>query len=184
MANTSANVSVGKPMIGGAVFVAPIGTTLPATAVATLDNAFEALGYISEDGVSNSLERTTENIKAWGGDIVLSPQTEKLDTWTMTFIESLNATVLEQVFGSDNVSGDLTTGLTVKANSKELDHSVWVIDVEMNGGHKKRVVIPNGKISEVGDVVYADSEAVGYEITLTALPDAQGNTHYEYIKQS
>lgn len=185
MANTSANVSVGKPMIGGAVFVAPIGTALPATAVATLDNAFEALGYISEDGVSNSLERTTENIKAWGGDIVLSPQTEKLDTWTMTFIESLNATVLEQVFGSDNVSGDLATGLTVKANSKELDHSVWVIDVEMNGGYKKRVVIPNGQITATGEVTYADNTAIGYNATITAFPGGfaagDDDTHKEYI---
>lgn len=185
MANNTANVSVGKPMTGGAVYVAPKGTTLPASAVADLAEAFEAMGYISEDGVVNSLERTSENIKAWGGDIVLSPQTEKLDTWAMTFIESLSPTVLGQIFGSDNVSGTLQSGLTVKANSKELDHSVWVIDMLMNGGYKKRVVIPNGQITATGEVTYADNSAVGFNATITAFPGGfsagDDDTHKEYI---
>ena len=184
MANNTANVSVGKPMTGGAVFVAPLETTLPASATATLDNAFEALGYISEDGVVNSLERTSENIKAWGGDIVLSPQTEKVDTWAMTFIESLNITVLKQIFGSENVSGTLETGVTVKANSKELDHSVWVIDMLMNGGYKKRVVIPNGQITATGEVTYDDKSAVGFNATITAFPGGftgDDDSHKEYI---
>ena len=54
----------------------------------------------------------------------------------------------------------------------------------LNSNTVKRVVIPHGKISEIGDVVYNDSDPIGYEITITALPDTSGNTHYEYLKQS
>lgn len=181
MANTSSYVSAGKPMVGGAVFVAPIGTALPADATTALDNAFSSLGYISEDGVTNNLERTSENIKAWGGDIVLSPQTEKTDTFAMTFIESLNETVLKAVYGEDNVTGALATGLTIKSNAKELEPAIWVIDMVMTGGYKKRVVIPNGKITSVGEISYTDNAAIGYEVTITGFTDANGDTHTEYI---
>ena len=45
------NVSAGKPKIGGAVFVAPIGTELPKDVTTQLNAAFKGLGYCSDDGI-------------------------------------------------------------------------------------------------------------------------------------
>lgn len=176
------NVATGKPKIGGAVFVGPMTATLPTATDGTLATDFKSLGYCSEDGLTNAIERTVDDIKAWGGDVVLSSQTEYKDTFSVTLIESLNIDVLKTVFGSSNVTGtSLSSGLTVKANSTELESHKWVVDMILDG-KAKRICIPDGKISEVGEIVYKDDEAVGYEITISATPDANGNTHYEYIK--
>lgn len=45
----------------------------------------------------------------------------------------------------------------------------------------KRIVVPSGSVTEVADIVYKDSEAIGYETTMKATPDSDGQTHYEYI---
>ena len=181
MSTDAKKVSVGKPMVGGAVHLAAAGTTPPTDATTDLTSAFADMGYISEDGVKNANERETEEIKAWGGDTVLTPQTGKTDKFTMTFIEALNVNVLKAVYGDENVTGALETGLTVKSNASELPYGVWAIDMIMTDGVLKRVVIPNGKITEVGEIAYTDSDAIGYECTITAFPNSAGDTHYEYI---
>lgn len=172
----AANVSVGKPMVIGGVYAAPAGTAAPVDATTELDTAFVNLGYVSDDGVTNTVEADTEEIKAWGGDTVLTVQTSRTETFTFTFIESLNENVLKQVYGEKNVANG-----TVKHNSLPRGRHVYVFEILLTGDKVKRIVVPNSEITEVGDIVYTDGEAIGYETTLSAFPDSTGNTAYEYI---
>lgn len=177
------NVSVGKPAIGGAVSVADIGTSLPTDATTSL-TGFTCLGYISDAGLTNSNTASTTDHKAWGGDIVLTTQDEKPDKFTFNLIEVLDENVLAFVYGDDNVSGTLATGITVNANSQELPSKEIVVDMIMRGGVLQRIVIPNGQVTEVADIVYVDNELAGFEVTVSAYPDSSGNTHYTYIEEA
>lgn len=179
-----ANVSTAKPKVGGAIYSAPLGSTLPTDATSTLDSAFKSLGYISEDGLKNENSPESESIKAWGGDTVAVVQSDKPDVFKYTLIEATNIDVLKEVYGDDNVAGTLSTGIEIKANAIELEEHCLVIDMVLKGGVLKRIVIPNGKVTEIGEISYADADAIGYETTLQAVPDTDGNTHYEYIKKT
>lgn len=181
MANNAGNVSAGKPKISGAVFRAVKGTTAPTDATSTLPEAFKALGYCSEDGLVNSNSPSVTNIKAWGGNVVLPIQEDREDTFQLTLIESLNVEALKAVYGSEKVSGTLTSGITVDAGTDQPEEGVWVVDMIMRDGALKRVVIPHGTITELEDISYTDTDAVGYGITITATPDDGGDTHHEYI---
>ena len=175
-------VTAGKPKVGGALFRAPAGTALPTDAVTALDEAYKCLGYVSEDGVTNSTSIDSDEVKAWGGDTVLTPQTRKTDTFKLALLESLNVNALKSYFGDDNVTGtDTGSGLVVKCNSKELQSSVWVVEMIAAGNIPHRVVIPNAKPTEMEDITYVDNDPVSLGMTLTAMPDSDGNTHYEYI---
>lgn len=179
---TVANVTAGKPKVTGAVFRAPAGTTMPTDASTALSSTFVELGYISDDGVSNANSPSTEKVNAWGGAVVLVTQTDKPDDWKMKLLEVLNPEVLKTVYGDSAVTVTTSTGaIAVKASGAEAAEHAYVIDMAMKGGVMKRICIPAGVLSEVADIVYKDNEAVGYEVTISALPDSSGNSHYEYI---
>ena len=181
--NTVSYVTAGKPKTTGAVYRAPLGTALPTDPNTDLAAAYVCLGYCSEDGVTNSGEMNSENIKAWGGQNVLTTSSSTDDTFKFKLIEALNKDVLKFIYGDANVSGDLAvgTGITVGVKGYSQDDSIIVIDMVMRNNGVKRFVIPNATISEVSEITYSDSEAVGYEVTLSCAADSYGNTHYEYL---
>ena len=183
--STASNVTAGKPAVGGALYRAPIGTTLPTDATTALASAFVSLGHISEEGFKNNNSAETSSVKAWGGETVLNLQTAKPDTFTATLIEALNKDVLGTVYGEDNVSGTLSDGIAVDATPDEATAYVYVCDMIMRDNALKRIVIPQGKVTSVGEIAYSDSSAVGYPLTISAEPVVLNNkvkTHREFIK--
>lgn len=172
MASTVANVYAAAPDVAGALRRAPLGTDGPESAVDTLDPAFVDLGYIGEDGFTESNTRDTTKKKAFGGATVKILQTDYASTVTFTFLESLNADVLRAVFGEDNVTvtpatASTGTQVTVDKNKKTLPHASWVIDT-IDGDARYRSYIPDGQITSIGDITVVHTDTIAYQVTIEA----------------
>lgn len=178
------NVTVGKPSTSGAIWVADEGTTLPTDASTALNAAFVNVGYISEDGFNYATSRDNEDLKAWGGDTVLTTQTAYGEQAKFAMLESTNVNALTVYYGDDNVSGTLATGITITGNSTELPYKSYVIEMITSDGGLHRYVIPSGKVTETEDITYNDSDPVKLGVTISSRPDDSGNCHYEYIYQA
>lgn len=185
MTNSVTNVTAGKPLTTGGLLRAPSGSTLPTDASTALDAAFLGVGYLGDEGIDLTPSRSTDKVKAWGGDVILVTQTEFGVEAKFTLAEALNEQAAKTAFGDANVTataGDATHGarLTIEVNSAELDRACWVAEVIGSDGQKVRVVIPIGQPTGVDTIPIKDSDAVKYPVTLTTYPDSSGNNIYIY----
>lgn len=183
MANTATNVTTGKPNITGAVYVAPIGTSLPTDAETSLSASWVCLGYVSEDGLSNNNELTVEAIKAWGGNIVYRSLTEMNDEFKLALIETENVDVLKTVYGENNVTVDGSGNVSIDVVGEDPIERCWVFELALRGNRAKRIVVPDGAITSRDEISYTDSDAVAFGITISAYPDSDSCTHKEYLEK-
>lgn len=177
MSNDKNKVTVGKPMVSGAVYRAPAGTALPTDAETALDAGFVNVGYISEDGVAWSYD-VANTFKAWGGDVVYQ---DMEDMAKLTMIESMNQEAVKAYYGDDAV-GTLTGGYKVSVGDPDMTAYAWVFETILRGGGLRRLVIPAGTVTERESVNYVDNDLVAYGITIAAQKDSGGKSHYEYVK--
>ena len=182
------DVRIGAPDQGttGAILHAPIGTTLPSlssitSSGVTIDQAFTGNEYVSEDGLTLAPSVSTTEIKDWSGATVRKVL-EAFDgtlSWTMI---STNKGAMDVAFGSKYVSSNAanaTHGTQVQAalGAHLPDALSWVFLMK-DGNARTVIVVPNGQVTEVGEVTFASNAAIGWQVTLTCYPDTSGECIY------
>lgn len=185
---SNADVRVGAPdqKVTGAIKHAPKGTAIPALtditkAAVTLDQAFTGDEYVSQDGLTLAPSMSTTEIKDWSGATVRKVL-ESFDgtlSWTMI---STNAGALAIAFGADRVTtaaATTTHGAQVQAalGAYLPEEQAWVFLMK-DGDARIVIAVPDGQITEVGEVTFASNAAVGWQVTLSCYPDASGNCIY------
>lgn len=166
MAATSANV---RAAVTGVLSLGPTTAAAPTSAAGVL-TGFSDLGYVSDAGVTESRSRSTNDIRAWqGGVIVRTLVTEGSLTYQFVLLETSKATV-EFYYGAVS-TGAVADGNLVVVPTATGGRKSFVVDV-IDGAELIRTYIAQGELTEVGDLVYSNGEAVGYDCTLTAYPDA------------
>lgn len=177
----ASKITTGKRKTAGGIYCAPANTTLPTDAATALASAFKELGYVAEDGVVNSISRETTDVKEWGGDVVDTIITGQTDAFKFKLMESVNVDTLKAVFGASNVT-ESSGAITVTVKSDNPTSYVWVIDMAIKNNRMKRIVIPDGKITALGDISYKSTEMTMYDVTLSCAYDSTiGGTHKEYV---
>ena len=184
----TSDVRVGAPdqKTTGAIKHAPLGTTLPSLssitkASVTLDQAFVGDEYVSEDGLTLAPSMSTTEIKDWSGATVRKVL-ESFDgtlSWTMI---STNEGALGVAFGADHITTQNASTTHGKQVMVELgaflpEAQSWVFLMK-DGNARIVVLVPNGQVTEVGEVTFAANAAVGWQVTLSTYPDDSGNCIY------
>jgi hypothetical protein len=160
------------PETGAAIAVADLGSTLPTDTTTELDAAFADLGWVNEDGVTNSVRRDVTRHKAWSGQTVKTTMDNYEETLKFSLLES-SVDVLQAVFGFDNVSIDGTT-VTVDHSDRMLDRQSFVVSFA-DGDATGRIIVKEGLITELGDIKYDHKALTEYELTVDVYKPDDGS---------
>lgn len=169
----------------GVASTAPTGSTAP-TDLDPLAVAWNDLGYISQDGMTQAVDEEQQSWTPWGALSPIRTQvTSSKKTYAITCWES-NATVLGlyyKVPDADLVA-DGVTGLVAFAESDKPapDRRAFCFDILDGADNQIRIYIPLGEVTERGDVVYKSDDLVGYPMTVTAYPGPDGNSVFRTMK--
>lgn len=171
--NNKDNITIGLPRPGGAVYWAPLGTTLPENADDDLGNDYVNLGYISEDGVTLSTEESIDKIRAWGRDVVMVTSTEYSKTVTLNFLETIRESTVKYIRGAENVDFKADGTVASGETGDTLPRGVIVIDTLQNNGAEvpriHRIVFGDCQISDrSGDQTFNNSDPLVYPAVIEA----------------
>lgn len=165
----------------GNIYVAPVGTALPTTEVATLNGAFIDLGYTSEDGVSLNFGQTTQDIGAWQSASAVR-RIRTGTTMAITFnLLQFNRLSTSLAFGGGTWSN--AAAASWRYDPPDEDDAIveyaFVLDIQ-DGTKKTRYVLERSTVSEDVNVTLVRTNAAVLPITMKALkPDNGNSTWYE-----
>lgn len=158
--------------INGFVAVADIGAVAPASADITLDgDVWTSVGLIKDDGISESYNKDQEEKSAWNvrGTVKRIPKTAKF-SFKFTAIQT-NAINKELQYGNAPAAitghtGHFQTKILAKSDTTE---RAWLIHVPMVDGSIRRIFVPRGVVSDVGDVVHSETDDEEFACTVGAV---------------
>lgn len=175
--NSVAKIGVGAPLATGGVLVAAAGTTLP-TGVSGSTSSFTKLGYVADDGLRPSGERSSSPIYDWAGDLIYSPQDKHSAQFQFKLYAAFDSDVLNEVFGDENVStvGSLTT---VLETGTPLGIHPWVFDMK-DGLKRVRIAVPEGQLTGIKEDPFVRNALQAFDVTLECYKDSSGRKAYRY----
>jgi hypothetical protein len=152
------------------VFFAPVGSTLPTT-LTDPATPFEAIGWLSEDGVNLAVSTDVEKFKGWQGGATL--RTKVTSTEKTITIQALEETpgVTELYYGHG--AATVTTGVA----KIDLPEGIGTVERAavfkfVDGDVTKYLCCERVEVTGRGELSHQNSSMTTYEFTLDILGDS------------
>ncbi|WP_181785070.1 phage tail tube protein [Streptomyces phytophilus] len=164
----------------GGGWVAPLGTASPGDPEVQPEDPYLPIGALSEDGLVQGFDEDSQSHTPWGyTSPIRTSITQSLRTFSITAWETGRVVVQSLQYRKDIADLAPVSGLTTFAETASPlpDRRVFwfvVLDGEIDRGF----YVPEGEITERSDVTHKQDEVAGFQWTITAYPDAAGNTVY------
>lgn len=161
---------------GSAVWIAPVGTTLPTDSTSALASGFVNLGYLDDaKGAELTQDLKTKEVSAWQTlENVRIINTSLVRSVSFTSIES-NVKTVALAWGGATITagtGGVYT-LTIPDASATAEY-VFVIDWT-DGATSQRIIIKRGVFKSLPKVKFSRTDAISYGFEVTALAPADGS---------
>ncbi|WP_353809076.1 hypothetical protein [Agromyces sp. SYSU T00194] len=135
--------------------------TAPTDGTTELGVTWSDLGYVSEDGVTETTEQSTTVLRAWQrAKKVRTLIEEGTVRYAFTLLQTSADTVAFYYGGTVGTDGSIVIDVSV-----ERPVIAFILDV-IDGDDVIRAYAPEAQVVEVGDQVFASGEPVGYEVTV------------------
>lgn len=158
----------------GSFSFAPEGTTLPSDINDVLDNAFNDVGYIDEEGVSMTPSEDWNDIRMWQSVLPVKKALQEASFELAFSMGQVNVPTTEMFFNSTWSSvGGGGSRLNLPSNPTQVVRAC-VLDWTDDEGDAYRLVIPRAMLTNREAVQLQRSEAKLFGVTLEAL-DAPGS---------
>lgn len=161
------DVKLGTGLATGMFYHAPAGTALPTDPTDTLTSDWVHVGDVSDEGITLSIEKSTENLRNWANAVKRVILTEHSETIQAPIMDTTEE-ALKTVMGEDNVSN--TDGvIAVNLSSGKLPDEEAFLWVMKDGDDMIMIGCTRGQVSAVESVTFAPGSAINWTPTITAM---------------
>lgn len=156
-----------------AIYLAPYGTPTPMSELDVLDSAFEDVGWLHSDGITETLTGTKSVVRGYQGSGVV--RTLVTDSGTQVRFVALESKPQTKALRYDEKSVSVVNGVrhVVRGAGQKVSVRTAVIDLfdADDVTVKERIVIPRLEIIPVGDRLFVSSEIAGFEFEAEIIGD-------------
>ena len=158
----------------GEVYLAPVGTAMPAAETTALNAAFLGLGYTTEDGVSIQPTIEMNEVRSWQSAYATDRRVNSRDLTISATLQQLNNVTFRTNFGGGSFALGTGTYTYTPPAEADIDYKAMIIHW-VDGTEITRLLVPKVLVSESGALQLQRATPTEIAITWGLISTGVGN---------